>query len=239
VAAAAVGRSAEVDNGEVKPFDHQLLERIDQYVEELFAPLDAALAANLARARAAGLPDINVSAAEGKLLYIITKIARARRVLEIGTLGGYSTSWLARALPAGGEVVTLELDPRHAEIARTSVHGVAPGVSVDIRVGDAVATLSSMIAAREQPFDVVFIDADKPRYLDYLELSLELSHAGTVILADNVLRHGSVMEAESDDPDARGARAFNTAIAAHARVESIVLPIIRDKVDGLSISIVK
>jgi predicted O-methyltransferase YrrM len=228
-----------VENGKVKPFDHQLLERIDQYVEDLFAPSDAALTANLARARAAGLPEINVSAAEGKLLYIIARIARACRILEIGTLGGYSTTWLARALPAGGEVVSLELDQKHAAIARENIQGVAPDVVVDIRVGDAVATLSSMIAARERPFDLVFIDADKPRYVDYLELSLQLSHAGTVIAADNVIRHGGVMDAESNDQNARGARAFNAAIAAHPRLESIGLPIIRDKVDGLAISLVR
>jgi predicted O-methyltransferase YrrM len=220
------------------PFDADLLERIDRYVEKLFAPSDAVLTANLARAKAGGLPDISVSPAEGKLLYIIAKIAHARRVLEIGTLGGYSTTWLARALAPGGEVVTLELDPRHAEIARTSLQGVAPGVRVDIRVGDAVKTLSSMIAAGEQPFDLVFIDADKPGYVRYLELALQLSRPGTVLLADNVIRHGDVI-GDGGDRNAAGARAYNDAIAVHPRLESIVLPIIRDKVDGLAISLVK
>ncbi len=228
-----------VDNGVVQAVAPDLLERIDAYLETLFVAPDAALSANLARATVAGLPAINVSATQGKLLYLLTKIARARRVLEIGTLGGYSTTWFARALPAGGHVVTLELDPRHASIASKNLEGAAPGVAIDIRVGDAVATLESMIAAGEEAFDVVFIDADKPRYVDYLERVLALSRSGTMILADNVIRHGDVLDPSSDDANAVGARRYNAVIAAHPRLESIVLPIIREKIDGLAISVVR
>jgi predicted O-methyltransferase YrrM len=228
-----------VDDGHVKPIDTTLLERIDRYIEQLFAPEDDTLRRNTIAAQAAGMPAINVSAAQGKLLYILTKIAGARRVLEIGTLGGYSTTWLARALPAGGRVVSLELDPEHATVARESVEGVAPGVTIDIRVGDAAAALRAMIDARDPPFDVVFIDADKPRYVDYLDLVLPLSRPGTVVLADNLIRHGLVLDAATDDASAQGARAYNAAIAAHPRLESIVLPILRDTIDGLSISLVK
>ncbi len=223
----------------MKPIDTTLLERIDRYIEQLFAPEDDKLTGNTIAAQAAGLPAINVSAAQGKLLYILTKIAGARRVLEIGTLGGYSTTWLARALPPGGRVVSLELDAKHAAVARENVDGVAPGVTIDIRVGDAAAALRGMVEGGEPPFDVVFIDADKPRYVDYLDLVLPLSRPGTVILADNVIRHGLVLDAATDDPSAQGARAYNAAIAAHPRLESIVLPILRNSIDGLSISRVK
>jgi predicted O-methyltransferase YrrM len=223
----------------VKPLDPDLLARIDQYIERLFAPSDPVLARNIERAERAGLPAIHVSATEGKLLYLVARLARARRVLEIGTLGGYSTTWLARALPPGGHVITLEVDPRHAAVSTENLDGAAAGVTVDVRVGDAGDTLRALVRAGEPPFDVVFIDADKPRYVEYLELSLQLSRPGTAILADNLIRHGEVLDESSSDAIVCGARAYNEAIAAHPRLESLVLPIVRDKVDGLSISLVK
>lgn len=216
-----------------------LLERINDYVEERFAPLDPVLVRNLAAAESAGLPQINVSAAQGKLLYLLTKLAGAKRVLEIGTLGGFSTTWLARALPSGGRVVTLDVNPAHASVARRSLEGAAPGVAIDLRVGDAAESLNHMITNGEDPFDVVFIDADKVRYVIYLNLALRLSHPGTLILADNVIRHGLVMDETTTDENARAAQAYNNRIASHPRLESIVLPILRDSVDGLAISIVK
>jgi caffeoyl-CoA O-methyltransferase len=223
----------------MEPQTGDLLERIDRYVEELFAPLDAVLARNLESARAAGLRSINVSAAQGKLLYMLTRISGARRVLEVGTLGGFSTTWLARALPVGGHVITLELDPAHARIATSNLEGAATGVTIDVRVGDAAESLRAMIAHAEPKFDLAFIDADKHRYVEYLNLVLQLSHPGTVVLADNVIRHGLVMDEESEDASARGAHAYNAAIASHPRLESIVLPILRGNVDGLAVSIVR
>jgi caffeoyl-CoA O-methyltransferase len=223
----------------MQPLSEMLVERIDRYVEHLFVTPDATLDQNLRDAEAAGLPPINVSANEGKLLYLIAKIAGAGRVLEVGTLAGYSTTWLARALPPGGKIITLEVDPKHAAVARKNLDRSVPDVDVDVRVGPASDLLRRMIDGRERAFDVVFIDADKPSYVEYLDLSLQLSHPGTIILADNVIRHGEVTHAEPVDENARAAKAFNEAIAKHPRLESIVLPIIRDKVDGLSISIVK
>lgn len=223
----------------MEPTTEDLLTGIDRYVEELFAPLDDILSRNLRSSHAAGLPSINVSAAQGKLLYLLTRISGARRVLEVGTLGGFSTTWLARALSPGGQVVTLEVDPAHANVARRNLEGAAPGVTVKVRVGDAVESLREMIARGEPAFDLVFIDAEKPRYLQYLELALQLSHPGTVVLADNVIRHGLVMDETTADPSARGARDYNAAIASHPRLESVVLPILRGKVDGLAISIVR
>jgi predicted O-methyltransferase YrrM len=219
--------------------DGELLRRIDDYIEALFAAPDDALIANRARADAAGLPAINVSASEGKLIYLVAKLVRARRVLEIGTLGGYSTTWLARALPAGGHVVTLEVNAAHARVARENLADIAPAVMIDIRVGDAIASLDAMITAREEPFDLIFIDADKPGYPRYLERALALSRAGTVILADNVIRDGAVLDPPVDDENAVAVRMYNQAIAEHPRLESIVLPIMREKIDGLAISVVR
>ena len=223
----------------MQPVNERLLEQIDEYVEQLFVPRDAALSQNLIDADAAGLPSINVSPNEGKLLYLIAKMTRAQRVLEIGTLGGYSTTWLARALPKNGEVVTLELNPETAVVARKNLERAGVSDLVDIRVGRAGDSLSQMIAACDDPFDLVFIDADKPGYVGYLDQVLQLSHSGTVILADNLIRHGDVLPAVAPDENAAGVKAYNALIGSHPRLESILLPILRGKVDGLSISIVK
>ncbi len=222
----------------MESFNQELAVRIDQYIEHLLNPQDEALQKNLADSGAADLPTINVSPNEGKLLYLIAKIAGARRVLEIGTLGGYSTTWLARALPAEGKVITLELDPKHAAVARKNLDRAGVSDRVEIRVGHAADALRQMMARREAPFDVVFIDADKSSYVEYLDLSLHLSHPGTVILADNLIRNGRVLADHPGDENARGAKAFNNALATNPRLESIILPIVRETLDGLSISIV-
>jgi predicted O-methyltransferase YrrM len=223
----------------MESFDEKLARRIDQYIERLFTPPDETLAQNLKDAEAAGLPSINVSANEGKLLYLIAKLARARRILEIGLLGGYSTTWLARALPGDGKLITLELEAKHAAVARKNLDRAGVGERVEIRVGGAPDSLRAMIQHDEAPFDLIFIDADKPAYVDYLNFAIQLSHPGTVILADNVIRNGRVMAEQPAEEGARGARAYNAALAAHPRLESIVLPIIRENLDGLAISIVR
>ncbi len=219
--------------------DSELLARVDRYVEELLVPRDEALEQGLADAAAAGLPDIAVSPNEGKLLHLVARLVRPHRILEVGTLGGYSTTWLARALEPGGRLVTLEIDPRHAEVARTNLARAGVGERVEVRVGPAAATLRALIAAREPPFDVVFIDADKEGYAEYLDLSLQLSRAGTVIMADNLIRGGRVLDRTSRDPRVDGVRAFNAKLASHPRLDSIILPIMREHLDGVSISIVK
>lgn len=223
----------------METIDDQLLERLDAYVETLFASQDEGLLESLKAADSAGLPSINVSPSQGKLMYLLAKLAGARRILEIGTLGGYSTTWLARALPAKGKVITLELSPRNAEVAQANFERAGVADRVEIRVGAGADSLKKMIATGEEAFDFVFIDADKPGYLEYLRLTLELSHPGTLILADNLLRNGLVLEDDPADENARGVKAFNEAIAAHPRLESIVLPIYREQIDGLSISLVK
>ena len=220
-------------------FNEQLAHQIDGYIERLFIPHDEALAQGLRDAAAADLPAINVSANEGKLLYLIAKIAGAKRVLEIGTLGGYSTTWLARALPPDGRLITLELEQKHADVARKNLNRVGVGDRVEIRVGRAIDTLRRMIDQHEAPFDVIFIDADKPSYVEYLDLSLQLSHPGTVILADNLIRNGRVLADNPEGDAARSAKAYNESLAANDRLESIIVPLIRENLDGVSISIVK
>jgi len=223
----------------MESFNEQLAVKVDKYIEALLNPHDEALAQNLHSAQAAELPTINVSPNEGKLLYLLTKIAGAKRVLEIGTLGGYSTTWLARALPADGRVITLELDEKHAEVARHNLDRAGVADRVEVRVGRASETLRTMIDRHEAPFDLIFIDADKAGYVEYLDLSVQLSHVGTIILADNLIRNGRVMDAVPDNAAARGAKAYNESMAARPELESIILPIIRENLDGLSISIVK
>lgn len=219
--------------------NQELAVKVDKYIEHLFNPHDEALTQNLQDAAAADLPTINVSPNEGKLLYLLAKIAGAKRVLEIGTLGAYSTTWLARALPAEGKVITLELDQKHAEVARKNLDRAGMADRVEVRVGRASDMLHQMIDQHEAPFDLIFIDADKPGYVDYLDLSVQLAHPGTVILADNLIRNGRVLDEQPRDESARGARAYNEALAVNPRLESIILPIIRENLDGLSISIVK
>ena len=223
----------------MQPVNEALLEQIDQYIDRLFVPPDAALGQNLKDADAAGLPAIAVAPAQGRLMYLLAKMAGAKRILEIGTLGGYSTTLLARALPADGRLVTLELSPAHAVVARKNLDRAGVGDLVDIRVGRAGDTLSKMIEAGEEPFDFVFIDADKPGYVGYLNQVLKLSHSGTVILGDNLIRHGAILPEVAPDDMAAGVKAFNALIASHPRLESILLPILKKKVDGMSISRVK
>ena len=212
---------------------------IEKYIESLFVEDDPVLAQNISDAEAAGLPQIQVSPNQGRLLYLLTKISGARRVLEIGTLGGYSTTWFARALPDGGMVTSLEVDRKHADVARTSIDRSVVGSRVTIEVGPAAETMQRLIRERVQPFDLIFIDADKPGYSTYLDLSLQLSHPGTVILGDNLIREGAVLDEAVTEENARAARLFNAKLAAHPRLESIIIPVNGKKIDGMSISIVR
>jgi caffeoyl-CoA O-methyltransferase len=214
-----------------------LLPRIDSYVEGLFAPPDPALENALRRSREAGLPEINVSPNQGKLLQLLAEISGARRVLEIGTLGGYSTIHFARALPEDGSLVSLELDERNAAIARENIAGAGLGDRVEVRVGDARALLARMVEDDEGPFDLTFIDADKVSYPEYLEWSLRLSRPGSLILTDNVIRGGSVLN--PGDESARATSEFNEALANDPRFSALVLPLIREQVDGLAIARVR
>jgi caffeoyl-CoA O-methyltransferase len=217
--------------------DDKLLRDIDAYVEELCLSPDDVLVQALNDAEAGGLPQINVSASEGKLLYLLAKMNGARRILEIGTLGAYSTIWLARALPPDGKLISLELSEKHAAVARKNVARAELSDKVEIRVAPAVQSLDKMIAAGEPLFDVVFIDADKASYPAYLERALKLVHSGSLILGDNCLRR--VVLEVAQDADARGIRAFNETLARDPRLETIIIPIVRHSIDGLAIARVK
>lgn len=210
------------------------LTEIDSYIEELFVPEDPALEAALADSQSAGLPEIQVSPNQGKLLQLLAGISGARRILEIGTLGGYSTIHLARALPDNGTLVSLELEERHAEVARRNIERAGLGEKVEVRVGNAKESLSAMADGGEGPFDLIFIDANKEGYPEYLEWSLRLARPGSVILADNTIRGGGVLDPQ--DGSARVMREFNQLLADDERLSAIILPILREYVDGLAIA---
>jgi caffeoyl-CoA O-methyltransferase len=214
-----------------------LLRRVDDYVEGLFVTPDPALEGALRRSREAGLPEINVSATEGKLLRMLAEMVGAKRILEIGTLGGYSAIHLARALPENGALISLELDERHADVARENVAEAGLAKQIEVRVGDARELLAGMAENGEGPFDVVFIDADKGGYPEYLGWALRLSRPGTLILGDNAIRGGSVLD--PGDESSRAIREFNEKLARDPRLSSLVLPLIRERIDGLAIARVR
>jgi predicted O-methyltransferase YrrM len=212
---------------------------VDDYFATLFLPSDRALDDTLDRSAAAQLPPISVAANQGKLLELLARMQGSRRILEIGTLGGYSTIWLARALPGDGNLVTLELEPVHAEVARQNIDGAGLGHLVDIRVGPAAKSLQELIEAGVEPFDFVFIDADKEGYPTYLELTLQLSRPGTVIVADNVVRDGEIADATSSDERVRGVRVFLEMAAASDRLEGTAIQTVGSKgYDGFALLVV-
>lgn len=212
---------------------------IDAYLNELLVCEDEPLRAAVEASQAAGLPAIQVAANQGKLLHLLARLQRAERILEIGTLGGYSTIWLARALPPTGRLVTLELSPAHAQVARENLARAGVAGQVEVRVGPAVATLAQLAAEGAGPFDLVFIDADKPGYADYLEWSLRLSRPGTLIIADNVVRKGEIINADSPDPNVRGMRRFLELLARERRVSATALQTVGSKGhDGLALALV-
>jgi caffeoyl-CoA O-methyltransferase len=212
----------------------ELLRKIDTYVEDLFSPSDEAIEAALRDSRRAGLPEINVSPNEGRLLQLLVEIAGARRILEIGTLGGFSAIHFARALPDDGVLISLEIDEHHAKVARNNVERAGLSDKVEVRVGDAHGLLAALIEDDEDPFDVIFIDADKESYPEYLDASLRLAKRGSLILGDNTIREGTVLDPQ--DATARATREFNERIARDPTLSSIALPLIRERIDGLTIA---
>jgi caffeoyl-CoA O-methyltransferase len=214
-----------------------LLARIDDYIEERFAPQDEALEAAVRESRRAGLPEIQVSPNEAKLLQLLAEMVGARRVLEVGTLGGYSAIHFGRALPQNGILISLEKDERHAEVARENVERAGLSDKVEIRVGDARELLAKIAEDDEGPFDVAFIDADKEGYPEYLEWALKLTRPGSLILGDNTVRGGSILDPRDDS--ARATSEFNEKIAGDPRLSAILLPILRERIDGLTIARVR
>ena len=212
---------------------------VDRYLTDLLVPPDPALDAALRASTAAGLPPINVSPNQGKLLHLLARVQGARSILEVGTLGGYSTIWLARALPFGGRLVTLEADPGHAEIARANLDRAGLSGVVELRVGPALETLPRLAAEGRGPFDLVFIDADKPNTPEYFAWALKLARRGSLILTDNVVHKGAVAAPTNDDPAVRGMRRFHELLAAEPRVSATAIQTVGSKgYDGFALALV-
>jgi predicted O-methyltransferase YrrM len=212
---------------------------VDRYITDLLVRPDAALEAALQASVAAGLPPINVSPNQGKLLMLLARLQGARNILEIGTLGGYSTIWLARALPEGGLLITLEAEPHNAEVARANIARAGVADLVEVRVGRAQETLPQLAAQGRGPFDLIFIDADKQSYPEYLVWALKLARPGSLIIADNVVRKGAVIDPANPDPNVQGVRRFNELLAAERRLSATAIQTVGSKgYDGFALALV-
>jgi predicted O-methyltransferase YrrM len=219
--------------------NEEIWTKVDKYLVAQLAPADDALTSALEASDAAGLPQINVAPNQGKLLTLLAKMMRATRILEIGTLGGYSTIWLARSLPSNGTLVSLELEAHHADVARANLERAGLDSLVEVIVGPATASLQQLIDGGTEPFDFIFIDADKEGYPEYLALSLQLARAGTVIVADNVVRDGEVIDAGSSDSRVHGVRAFLEEAAANSNLDGTAVQTVGSKgYDGFALLLV-
>ena len=211
---------------------------VDALFNQELAPEDEALRAALQASDQAGLPAIQISATQGKLLMLLARAVQARSALEIGTLGGYSSIWLARGLPPDGRLISCELSPKHAEVARANLQRAGLESRVQIKVGRALDTLAQLIAAGER-FDLMFIDADKASYPEYLQAALQLSRPGTLIVADNVVREGRIIDADSRDPDIRGIRNFIERLGSSAGLMAVALQTVGERGhDGFALALV-
>jgi predicted O-methyltransferase YrrM len=218
----------------------ELWSAVDNYITDLLVGPDAALDSALDASAAAGLPQIAVAPNQGKLLYLLALIRGAKNILEIGTLGGYSTIWLARALPAAGALITLESDPRHAAVARSNIARADLADRVEIRVGLANDTLPQLQAESKGPFDLIFIDADKANIPNYFTWAMKLSRPGSLIIVDNVVRDGAIIDAGSDDPSVLGVREFNELVAHNPHVTATTIQTVGTKgYDGFTIGLVR
>jgi len=212
---------------------------VDNYINSLVAPHDDALAAAERAIIESGIPQISVSANQGKFLQVLAKLSGAKKILEVGTLGGYSTIWMARALPPGGKMITLEIDPKHAEVARKNFEVAGLGNVIEIRLGKAIDTLPKLKSDNEGPFDMIFIDADKPPYAEYFQWALKLSRPGTLIVVDNVIREGKVLDPNTTDESARGAARFNRVLSQTEGVTATILQNVGAKEhDGMALIVV-
>lgn len=217
--------------------DNQLFENVDAYISELLAPEDDALRAVDPSLTDAGMPQISVSANQGKFLQVLARLCNARRILELGTLGGYSTIWMARALAPGGKLISLELDPAYATVAQANIDRAGLTSAVEIRVGRAIDLLPQLRA--EEPFDMIFIDADKPPYADYFAWAMQLTRPGGLIVADNVIRNGEVLNPATEDDRVQGVQRFNAMLGANASVTATILQMVGVKeYDGMAIAVV-
>lgn len=219
--------------------NEKLWTAVDDYIAEMLLPADAALEAALEASKAAGLPPIAVTPAQGKLLHLLARLQGARRILEIGTLGGYSTIWLGRALPADGKLVTLEINAEYARIAWENILHAGLDALVDLRLGPALETLPQIAASGAGAFDFIFIDADKQNIPKYFESACQLARPGSLIIVDNVVREGRVIDAKSHDPDIQGIRRFNQLLYSKQGICATAIQTVGAKgYDGFAIVLV-
>jgi predicted O-methyltransferase YrrM len=219
--------------------DQEQWTAVDRYITDSLVPPDPILEAALEANAAAGLPSIDVAPNQGKLLHLLAMTKGARRILEIGTLGGYSTIWLARALPAGGRLVTLEVEPKHAEVAQANLDRAGLSGVVEVRLGPAAGTLAQLHKEGAEPFDLIFIDADKQNIPTYLEWALKLAKPGALIVTDNVVREGAIVDAENADPAVQGVRTMFERMAAEPRLSATAIQTVGSKgYDGFAMAVV-
>jgi predicted O-methyltransferase YrrM len=229
--------AAEPDGDSVS---RDLWRAVDDYFADRLIGADPTLDAALAASEAAGLPPIQVSANQGRFLHLMARLRGARRILEVGTLGGYSTIWLGRALPTDGRLVTLEIDPKHADVARRNIAAAGLGDRVELRTGPALDSLAQLAEERSDPFDLIFIDADKPSNPDYFRSALQLSAPGSLIIIDNVVRDGRVLDPESREADVVGVRRMVEMIGADPRVTATTMQTVGSKgYDGFTLALVE
>jgi predicted O-methyltransferase YrrM len=220
--------------------DNKLFESVDHYISNLLAYEDEALVEATRSLEAAGMPAISVSPNQGKFLQILALLCNAKNILELGTLAGYSTIWMARALPKEGLLISLEADPKHAEVAQKNIERAGLASQVDIRVGKALDVLPQLYNEKAGPFDMIFIDADKPPYAEYFQWALRLSRPGTLIVADNVIREGQVLNDNPGDERVIGAQRFNNMLGASTAVTATIVQMVGVKeYDGMAIAVVK
>lgn len=219
--------------------DTTIFGAVDIYINSLLAPEDEALQETIHSLDKENIPQISVSANQGKFLHVMAKLVQAKRILELGTLGGYSTIWMARALPQDGKLISLEIDPKHAAVAQANLDKAGVSGKVEIRIGKGIDSLQKMIAEKEAAFDMIFIDADKPPYAEYFQLALQLSLPGTLIIADNVIRSGKVLEADIEDEVVNGVQRFNELLSKTKGVTATIIQTVGSKYhDGMALAVV-
>lgn len=219
--------------------NNEIFEKVDNYISELLAPEDKALKDATKLLELKSIPNISIAPNQGKFLQVLAIICNAKRVLELGTLGAYSTIWIARALPEDGKVITIESDPLHAEIARINIEKAGLASKIEIRIGAALDILPQIESEQSGPFDMIFIDADKPPYVEYFKWAIRLGRPGTVIIADNVIRNGKVLDTNSSDEKVIGVQKLNKMLAGCTDVTATILQTVGVKeYDGMVISVI-
>jgi caffeoyl-CoA O-methyltransferase len=219
--------------------NQQLFEQVDQYIGNLLGNEDEALKSAIKAMDAAGIPQISVTANQGKFLQVLARLINAKKILEVGTLGGYSTIWMARALPPEGKLITLEIDRAHADVAQQNFKNAGVENKIELRLGPALETLPALIRENAGPFDMIFIDADKPPYPEYFELALKLSRPGTLIIADNVIREGKVLDENHPDDKVQGVQRLNKMLSGNQKVTATIIQTVGAKEhDGMAIAVV-